>query len=122
MKNLLIATAATVLLTAPAIAQCEREVTYFSGGALVDPVFYAHGCDAFQYHDLSARQAAQLISAGACSVESSPSGRNTYVQVAVEQPEIDDLVYKVYDEQEPEFETVMVYVETDGMSIRPTCD
>ena len=107
MKNLLIATAATALLTAPAIAQCEREVTYFSGSLVADPVFYAHGCDAFQYHDLSARQAAQLISAGACSFESSPSGRNTYVQVAVEQPEI---------------ETVMVYVETDGMSIRPTCD
>ena len=71
MKMKLIMTAAAMMFAAPAMAQ-EREVTYFSGGVLVEsPVFYAHGCNAFQYIDIPQSQADQLLASGNCSVESS---------------------------------------------------
>ena len=71
MTKTLMMTAAAILLAVPAMAQ-ERPVTYFSGGVLVEsPVFYAHGCDAFQYFDISQSQADQLLTSGNCSVESS---------------------------------------------------
>jgi hypothetical protein len=54
---------------------CEREVTLFRGGELVDtsalPV-YIHGCDRFQYQPLTPQQ---VMSLGEhCSVESTASG------------------------------------------------
>jgi len=71
MTKTLMMTAAAMMLAVPAMAQ-ERPVTYFSGGVLVEsPVFYAHGCDAFQYFDISQSQADQLLTSGSCSVESS---------------------------------------------------
>lgn len=66
MKIFAISTAALVLSAGSALAQpllCEREVTRYSGGKLVDTdtlTFYAHGCDAFQYHPLTAHQVANL--------------------------------------------------------------
>ena len=74
MTKTLMMTAAAMMLAVPAMAQ-ERPVTYFSGGVLVEsPVFYAHGCDAFQYIDIAQSQADQLLASGNCSVESSASG------------------------------------------------
>ena len=71
MTKTLMMTAAAILLAVPAMAQ-ERPVTYFSGGVLVEsPVFYAHGCNAFQYIDIPQSQADQLLASGNCSVESS---------------------------------------------------
>ena len=74
MTKTLMMTAAAMMLAVPAMAQ-ERPVTYFSGGVLVEsPVFYAHGCNAFQYIDISQSQADQLLASGNCSVEASASG------------------------------------------------
>ena len=83
MIKKLVMTAAAMMLAVPAMAQ-EREVTYFSGGVLVEsPVFYAHGCNAFQYIDIAQSQADQLLASGNCSVEASADG----VQAAVDEEE-----------------------------------
>ena len=74
MTKTLMMTAAAILLAVPAMAQ-EREATYFSGGVLVEnPTYYAHGCNAFQYIDISQRHADQLLASGNCSVEASADG------------------------------------------------
>jgi len=84
MTKTLMMTAAAILLAVPAMAQ-ERPVTYFSGGVLVEsPVFYAHGCNAFQYIDIPQSQANQLLASGNCSVESSADDS---VQAAVDEEE-----------------------------------
>jgi hypothetical protein len=54
------------LAATPALADgpnCERVVSLWSNGQAVDTstlTFYAHGCDAFQYQDLSEHRIAQL--------------------------------------------------------------
>ena len=73
MINKLMMTAAAMMLAVPAMAQ-ERPVTYFSGALVENPTYYAHGCDAFQYMDISQRQADQLLASGNCSVEASADG------------------------------------------------
>jgi len=84
MTKTLMMTAAAMMLAVPAMAQ-ERPVTYFSGGVLVEsPVFYSHGCNAFQYIDIAQRQADQLLASGNCSVESSADDS---VQAAVDEEE-----------------------------------
>jgi len=94
MTKKLMMTAAAMMLAVPAMAQ-ERPVTYFSGGALVEsPVFYAHGCNAFQYIDIPQSQANQLLASGSCSVESSA---NDSVQTAVDEEEEIEVVADMPD-------------------------
>lgn len=51
--------------TAARTAQGERII--FTSAE--NPVFYAHGCDAFQYNDLTPGEVLQLSASGSCSVE-----------------------------------------------------
>lgn len=81
MKKTLVTSAlALVVASSAALADgpiCEREITLYRDGQLVDTTqltFYPHGCDRFQYSDLDPVQANALIASQNCSVESSSSG------------------------------------------------
>lgn len=81
------------LLAGAAFGQdwCEREITLYQGGELVDtselPV-YIHGCDRFQYQPLTQGQLNNLLASGSCSVESYASG-------GTEQEEVEEEVVSV---------------------------
>lgn len=96
MKTLIKSTAAALVgmaFAGAALADgpfCERPLSY---GANETPgaerVFYAHGCDRFQYQPLSDATLRNLLASGACDVESYASGGTVEEEVEVPTVEYD---------------------------------
>jgi len=103
MKTFIMTTAAIALTAGAAFADgpiCEREITLYQDGQLVDTstlTFYPHGCDRFQYQPMTE---AQVLNLGAhCSVESYASGGTEEEEVTEEVEGVLD--YDVSNPQTP---------------------
>lgn len=126
MKKVLITTALIAFGASTAFADtlnCERVMNF---GADATPgeerVFYAHGCDRFQYSPLTPREVANL--GEHCNVESSATGRIELVEVEVEvEPDYDYHHVRAERNWEgPKTETILVEVfidERSPITLRP---
>ncbi len=88
MKTFATSVLALAFATSAAMADgpiCEREITLYQDGQLVDTsqlTFYPHGCDRFQYQPMTERQVLNL--GEHCSVESYASGGTEEEEVTEE--------------------------------------
>ena len=102
MKTFATSVLALAFATSAAMADgpiCEREITLYQDGQLVDTsqlTFYPHGCDRFQYQPMTE---AQVLSLGEhCSVESYASGGTEEEEVTEDVPAVtDEVPYGVAD-------------------------
>jgi hypothetical protein len=111
MKTIITTTAALALMATAAFADgpfCEREITIFHDGQLVQSSslpFYAHGCDRFQHQPLSPQHARNLIASGNCDVESYATGEIVETEIT---EEVEILRRNGHSHRPARFETVVV--------------